>query len=74
MKFAEPMKEVDYHGLKLTVPERCKFIASDADGETWSYGTKPDEYDEAWGYVKDSYCIGPLDLEGMDWKETLIEI
>ena len=74
MKFAEPMKEVDYHGLKLTVPERCKFIASDADGETWAYELNPKSFPLHWGYIKNGYCIGALDLEGMDWKETLIEI
>jgi hypothetical protein len=74
MKFAEPMKEVDYHGLKLTVPERCKFIASDADGETWAYESSPTLHHLYWDYCTYGYCIGPLDLEGMDWKETLIEI
>ena len=74
MKFAEPMKDVDYHGLKLTVPERCKFLSSDKDGETWANEKRPQTMYEHWSYKLNGYCIGTLDLEGMDWKETLIEI
>ena len=74
-------KEVYYFNLKLIVPEATKYISVDQDGEiiVWMDVPKPYIRLYTWG-VEDwvgeviECDLGQVDLEGIDWKTTLVEV
>lgn len=35
------MKKFNYYGQEITVPDYAKFVATDANGQTWWYIKKP---------------------------------
>lgn len=72
-----------YHGLKVEIPAYVTAIAADADGVLVGYKNvpKPDNFmfngnapGEIWvdDKAEDMYVIGIVDLEGLDWKESLV--
>lgn len=73
-------KPVKYFGLYLNVPYTANYIATDEDGMVWCYDNKPEInkfYSDCWtyrGYDNNFIEIAEVDLEGMDWKDTLMEI
>ena len=54
-----PMREVEYYGVSISIPADHEWVATDADGEIYSYSDKP-EYSEdtmIWGSdFLDSEC------------------
>ena len=68
-------KTVDFHGIGLTVSKDANFLAADYNGKVWGYkNDKPrkNHKTECWtGHACGQVAI--VDLEGMDWRETLIE-
>lgn len=67
-------KEVEYFGMKLLVPDDAKSIASHGDGSVFVSDELLIESSCGWmasGYLKH---ICNVDLNGIDWKETLVEI
>jgi hypothetical protein len=79
MKFKtnfENAKPVDYFGLTVYIPEKCKFLATDADGELWAYTERPQKHSNGY-WSQDSRIseyICKLDLETMHWTETLRKV
>lgn len=75
-------KTVQYFDLSLKVPEETKYISVDASGEIilWMNVIKPFIemflYDDGEGWTGEviEYYVGHVDLEGMDWKDTLKEV
>lgn len=75
------MKQIEYFGLTLNVPEEAKYISVDTDGEiiVWFGIYKPYVRMYTWD-VEDwvgeviEYDLGQVDLEGVDWRETLVEL
>lgn len=69
----------DYYGFTIPVEPWANFIAVDADGKVHCYDEEPDFYEaeKQWLINFDGwrvrYC-GEVDLEGMDWRDTLREI
>ena len=65
---------VEYHGIRLAVPEGTKYIATDEDGAVYAYVDEPLALGTlAWTahfYTE----VGRADLEGMDWKDTLMTL
>lgn len=73
-------KDVDFFGHTLTVPDWVDYLAADSDGKVWGYeawapvlstnGTKwaPDWDDDQYGEMAE------VDLEGMDWTQTLVKL
>ena len=66
-----PMREVEYFGVKISIPADHEWVATDADGEIYSYSDKP-EYSEdtmIWGSdFLDSECpfavaVAPISTE-----------
>ena len=62
--------------MELTVPQYTKYIAVDASGIVCVYTRKPQE-----GFGSSSFMaplntkyemVAIVDLEGMDWMETLV--
>ncbi|MEK9497116.1 hypothetical protein V2H77_11745 [Photorhabdus sp. P32] len=75
----KPIK-VNYLGIELSAPHWTKFIATDEMGLVFACNMLPNiEFNcyERWGSDSTSFrdeVIAVVDLEGMDWKETLVEI
>jgi hypothetical protein len=74
-------KTVEYLGFTLQVPNWTKAIAIDSCGTCYAYNAKPiaPKNFDFWGQHKTNWhtkCekIGKFDLEGMGWKQTLIEV
>lgn len=74
-------KQIEYFGLTLTVPDEAKYISIDQDGEiiVWFSIHKPYVRMYTWG-VEDwvgeviEFDLGQVDLEDLDWRETLVEL
>jgi hypothetical protein len=70
-------KGVLYFGITLRVPFGVKYLATDESGELYGYPVCPTVVEglEMWEAPERSeyYPIGEVDLEGLDWRETLRE-
>jgi hypothetical protein len=70
-------KVVDYFGVQLSLEVDIKYLVTTAKGEVIASLDMPDLDPEiGWLYDWDapSVCIADVDLEGMDWKDTLMEV
>ena len=67
-------KEVEYFGLALTVPGDARHIATDNDGSVYAGIDKPETFGNYWLFKDGYYLIAFVDLECMDWKDTLVEL
>lgn len=79
MKLTTQFRTVDYFGIKLQVSEDVKFIATDEDGSVFTYTSEVEPINQAWlrknnGELSHASKIAEVDLEGMNWHETLLEI
>lgn len=79
------VKIVDFHGVSLQVPGGTRWLTASSYGRVVAWGgEKPhlgntvfhkqcywdiDPYGQGWQEE-----VGKVDLEGMNWKETLVEI
>lgn len=75
IKEAKQTKRVEYFGLPLTVPFWAKYLGTDKDGELYAYESEPAKDRESW-YLFDMnlQMIGLVDLEGLNWSESLVEV
>lgn len=67
-------KEVEYFGMKLLIPDDAKIIVAHKDGGIFVSNENCCVASSGWltgGYLKH---ICNVDLNGIDWKETLVEI
>jgi hypothetical protein len=68
-------KMVDFHGIELQAPVNAAFFAADNDGRVFSYTERPKRYfGGTWDGGGDMHLIATVDLDGMDWRETLVEV
>lgn len=74
-------KEVEYFGMKLLVPDDAKWLSATESGEVIAHTCiiKPARINSCGFYIgtesyKDHYVTGGIDLNGIDWKDTLMEI
>lgn len=82
----EATKTVSYYGITLQVPTDVKYLTTDEDGTVCGWGgSLPPEtctgqpqgegiWCESWmecGYLLE---ICSVDLEGVNWKNTLVEV
>lgn len=69
-------KFVDFHGILLPVSDDAVAVAADENGRVFEYyGSLPTASPIHW--IAKNFYFAPLctvDLEGMDWKETLIRL
>jgi len=70
---------VDYFGNLLSVPEGTKYIATDSDcavNAYWDCGDEPIQTNDYTWYSNyaDVTFVGEADLEGMNWKDTLMTL
>ena len=73
-------KEVEYFSLTLTVPKTVNYIATDEDGDVYGLSHKPHIYRNFWRrddsdfYNSIEVWVATVDLEGMDFKDTLVKL
>lgn len=73
MKLIEGQKQVEYFGLTLYVPEWAKWIATDESGLVCSFIKKPTTLDTVFNSTAFE-CVCKVNLEGMDFRDTLMEV
>ncbi|NHB93548.1 hypothetical protein [Photorhabdus cinerea] len=69
--------EVEYFGIELLVPHWTKFIVTENKGFVLAWNKKPSQLKGDWNSKspRSQYeIVAIVDLEDMDWKETLIEL
>ena len=67
-------RKVEYFGLTLTVPNDCEYIATDKSGKVYAYTNRPEDRHSTWATYADYVYIADVDLEGMDWRDTLQKV
>lgn len=62
-----------YFGLTLEIPRNTVAVATDANGAVFAYTDKPqaDTMFPEWVGVEYKR-LGTIDLDGTDWKDTLV--
>lgn len=72
------MKEVQYFGNTVHVPDNINFIGTDQNGTIMGFEKRPvvDHGFNFWDNptADDMYEIGMMDLDGTDWTTTLQEV
>lgn len=75
--FEVVLKTVDYFGIPLTIYDEIMWLATDENGRIYGYTVKPALSDNVWlakNLASDWFYIGNVDLEDLDWKDTLLKI
>lgn len=70
-------KIIDCFDIQLRVLRLVEWLATDEDGFIYAYREEPRLGDGAWLASKfDSFCmpVAIVDLEDMDWKDTLVQV
>lgn len=67
-------KEVEYFGMKILVPDDAKWLATGPSGVVLGSETKMELSPCGWFHKRKVYNVCVLDLNGIDWKDTLVEI
>lgn len=74
------MKYADYYGKRFQVSRYHDWIATDADGDIFSYRSKPrmndDEEMRMWESADDgeTHYIGEADMQNTDWRDSLVYV
>lgn len=74
------LKEVQYFNLTLMVPEETRYISADEDGVLipWFASPVPELISlilkDDWCGEEIDYDLGTVDLEGLDWRGTMVDI
>lgn len=68
------MKSVVYNGIELSVPFDTKYLAVDRDGQIFAYNNEPSCGRGQWYDCDCETVIARIDLEGADWRESLVEV
>lgn len=74
-------KDVNFFGVTLTIPDCVDYLACDKNGTVWGYEELSPNISHRHGkwFAQDVedydyYEIAHVDLEGLDWTQTLIEV
>lgn len=72
-------KKVNYFGFIIIIPWFANYLAVDQDGTLNAFQNKPELNEEGFFWWTDPTCeqfqqVAVVDLEGMNWKETLIKV
>ncbi|QDH85561.1 hypothetical protein [Proteus phage vB_PmiP_RS51pmB] len=69
-------KEVEYFGMKILVPDDARWLSTTMSGTLFAHCSKeaPSESICFHAGSDDHIVIGGIDLNGIDWKDTLVEI
>lgn len=67
-------KEVEYFGVKVMVPDNAKYLATSMSGTVIASDVAMKTGIRTWGNDSAIYTVCLVDLNGTDWKDTLVEI
>ncbi len=70
-------KTVNYFGIQLTIRPDTKYLVVTKFGFVWASEQRPMFDDDlGWCYDWELWAdqVAEVDLEGMDWKDTLMEV
>lgn len=69
-------KEVEYFGMKVLVPDDTRWLSTTMNGTLFAHCSKTAPSERVCFHVgSDSHAVmGGVDLNGIDWRETLMEI
>jgi len=68
-------KKINYFGIELYIYHEVEYLTTDQDGEVTAHYDKPVCCHELYyWHSENEWHICNVDLEGMDWKETLMEL
>ena len=70
-------KTVKYFGNDLVILSNEFYLAVDSDSSLYAYGERPSLSidDGSWGYDGEDYRrVGDVNLEGIEWDESLVSI
>lgn len=76
MKLKKDWHYVDFHGMQVPKPKSHPFLFANDCGKVKSSSKRPEPhtYHDFWLMKFDHVCIGQhFDLDGMDWKKSLVE-
>lgn len=69
---------VDYFGMQIIVPKYHRYLTVDDEGLLFSHSRKPEllPHGQPYGWFSggSDQVLGEVDLDGMDWRETLKEV
>lgn len=67
---------IGLYGFTIPVEQWAQYAAIDPNGKVYIFETGPTDYDEEWMAVAGGRirCAGECDLNGYDWRETLVEL
>ena len=71
------VKTVNYFGVLINVTDDTKYLVTSKEGNVYASNQKPMFYDDiGWCYDWEQWSnlVAEVDLEGMDWKDTLMEV
>ncbi len=70
------MQWIELYGFAIPVEQWADYAAIDPDGKVYIFETGPTDYDNEWMAVAGGRirCAGEVDLEGYDWRETMVEL
>lgn len=73
---ADATKKVDYFGVLLEVPIKYRHIATNENGFVFAYENIPLRGGQEWWTREyhDRYFLGKVDLEGMNYQDSHMEI
>ena len=77
MKQLTAQKQVNYHGINVIVPANTRWLATDSDGYLGAYSDQcfaPTLKNRVWDNDQEYINICQVDLEGMDWRDSLMEV
>lgn len=70
-------KTVDYFGIELTIDNKLHYLATTNIGDVIA-SNNPLVLDPKCGWLSEwedfTEIVATVDLEGMDWKDTLVEV
>lgn len=69
-------KNVVYFDIAMSLGDKWKYLAVDEDGQLVAFEHRPSSHGEMWDVLdySDYVSVAEVDLEGLDWKETLKEV
>lgn len=76
MIIKQTLRIVTYFDHQLVVPTWTGWVAIDADGSVYAFEAKPTPsyFEDIFEVCGQFQCIGEAEMEGVGWRETLLEI
>lgn len=68
------VKQINFLETDLQVPDWSNWIACDSDGPIVAFENEPSNEFGFWGSYGEVFYVAKINIEGINWKETLKEL